>query len=347
MRSNILNLYIRNDRLNKFVRIFIFPNKVLAMQYELGQLVRSVTDLSQIIILVKHYPVELILYNRNMSCRTFSSNKLQEKDIKNLAQNNLKEGGINTVFYCKEKDIVKMCMGNLNENMANALNCIINNGNIIALSAFPYWVVEAFLFLFPIKTQNKVFIIQYMEYWHIVIVQGVNVLYNRSGNLENFNSDIELKNTLTHVKHKYKFELSDLAIFYVNSVYIDRLWKHTNTKMKILSTVGNLNNKTLYINKMIKLSAGIGSLILTLTAGEKAYELNNLQQESLKMHTVINQTNKSLLKDLDFWQSLEEQQVLNQLNYSQILKQYMEKHPKLLKQVSMYIDKGNINVEAI
>jgi hypothetical protein len=205
---------------------------------------------------------------------------------------------------------------------------------------FPLWIASAFCSQYKCNVINPIlFVIEYLGYWHIILMNNGYVVYNRSGLLDEKNSRLkeeEILNTLNHIKNAVNVDIKDLTIYEFGNNVIDAISFHSTLQMKIASTEIKIKH-CLKINIAKTACLGFSGIILSNTL-IKLYQINETFNQINEIKNNTESLNDSLVKNIDVWEKLKSEKLLNQPNYRKAIQNYMLNKKEKLQNITMYWD---------
>lgn len=303
-------------------------------------------------------PIELIVHHRSMNCNSFVTKALSKKEIINLVNNTIEKNTIdnnqyNTIFYSTVNEkksnskLIQICECDLNKEMLNIIYLLTNNPNV-SITVFPIWVTSIFIKMYCNNTYEfatNVFVIEYLDCWNIIVINDHHIIYNRSGLLDSFLKNIELTNTLNHIKDNYKINIDDIIIYEFGENTIDSLTEYYESNMQIVSTINKEENnkKEKNVNNIIKIACfsciGINFYFLLYNL----YNIHNLIINKTSNISYINSCNKNIVNDLNIWNNLHNiYYSLKHINYKKVLNNYInENYTDTINSLHLQLDCNN------
>ena len=350
----------------EFVRVFLFGNKSKLEHFKSGLLVscllfdskgqpisKSGQNSGRLLDLLTglNLPIELVISHRSMACKLFSVKVSDVRNINKVAKHALNDSHCNTVFYgkltepnarfCIRKNFTYgVCTCDISDNITKLL---LNNSyrlRIISTSVFPLWVTSAFFSYCKNNILTPVlFVIEYIGYLHVILTNNGYVIYNRSITLEGKDKDVEVHNTLNHIKNVIDININDLIIYEFGNKVVDYLSSCSEIKMRVISTDFDVASHKHVENSIFKIACLVFFCILFSDTLTNAYKINEINKQTGNIKTEIN--NSHIAKDIDAWHELFSKNLLNQPDYENAIKEYTRHRTEKLQNITMYCEGGD------
>lgn len=363
-----INLF--NKTHNEFVRVILFGKTAKVVHFKTGLLIgiRCFDTDEQIktgqnellkLLIGLNLPIELVMFHRSMACKLFSTKVSNSKELNSIAIHNLNNSHRNTVFYGKitqsyvNPDVhysrvhtYGICTCDISDDLTKLLLTNPYDLKIISISVFPLWVTSAFCNQYKCNVKTPVlFVIEYLGYWNIILMNNGYVVYNRSGLLDEEHNDLkeqEVFNTISHIKNVMNIDIKNLIIYEFGDDIIDAISFYSTLQMKVASS--EIKTKQC-LKKNIAKSACLGftGIIFSDTL-INTYKINETFNQTNEIRNNIKLINDGLVKDINVWDELQSKQILNQPNYKKAIQNYISNKKEKLQNVTMYWDNTCENI---
>lgn len=298
-------------------------------------------------------PIELIVHHRSINCNSFITKELSKKEVVSLIKNTIEKNTnnnsqFNTIFYNTVNDkksnskLIQICECDLNKEMLDIFHLLLNNPKV-STTVFPIWVTTNFIKMYCNNTYEfatNVFVIEYLDCWNIIVINDHHIIYNRSGLLDSFQKNIELTNTLNHIKNNYKTNIDDIIIYEFGEDTIDSLTKYCINNMQIISTLNKPedNRRYIHLNNIIKIACFSCISINVYFLFSNLYAIHNLLINKTSNTNYINNCNKGIVNDFNIWNNLHNiYYSLKNINYNKVL----ENRTGTINSLHMQLDSNN------
>ena len=343
---------IFKNKYKEFVRIFLYKNGLNCIHIKEDVVINKYQcEFSEIKNI--NLPIELIVHHRSMNCNSFITKELSKKEVISLVNNTIEKNitnnsQFNTVFYgiinnkTSNSRLIQICECDLNKEMLNIFHLLANNPNV-SINVFPVWVTTNFIKVYCNNTYEfttNIFVIEYLDCWNIIVINDHHIIYNRSGLLDSFQKNIELTNTLNHIKNNYKINIDDIIIYEFGEDTIDSLTEYCESNMQIVSTINKTENnkRDIHFNNIIKIACFSCISINIYFLFSNLYAIHNLLINKTSNTNYIDNCNKSIVNDFNIWNNLHNiYYSLKNINYNKAL----ENRTDIINSLHMQLDCNN------
>ena len=343
---------------HSFMRIIICNNSIDIVVYKLDSITNkykyTFKQIHDVIALCKvlNYPIELVISHMSMACRTLNTNNLAQKDIKSMMRNLLdtKKNEFNTIFYKNYNNNISMCECDLSSDFSAIIQQILSlNNKILSINVFPFWLISIFnknhcennfeTVMYVVSSSNR---------WDIVVMHKNNLLYNRSGSLNDcFNKNIEIKNTLTYLKTAYNIDLESIALYEMEDVVLEQMINYSNDKMHITSNLYEFKSNPIFINNIINISCVICSILCISSTAANLTSIYTIKNNIDKTQQFLGKFDNNFIKNLNLYDNLRNKGLLNELDYKKAASNYMKDRDIKLQNLDMHVTKNSIKCYSV
>ena len=343
---------IFKNKYKEFVRIFLYENGLNYIHIKEDVIVNKYQcEFSRIKNI--NLPIELIVHHRSMNCNSFITRQLSKKEVVSLINNTIEKNitnnsQFNTIFYStingktSNSNLIQICECDLNKEMLNTFRLLSSNPKV-SMTVFPVWVTTNFIKTYCNNTYEfatNIFVIEYLDCWNIIVINDHHIIYNRSGLLNSFQKNIELTNTLNHMKNNYKINIDNIIIYEFGEDTIDSLTKYYKSNMQITSILNKIENnkRDIHFNNIIKIACFSCISINAYFLFSNLYVIHDLLINKISNTHYIDNCNKNIVNDFNIWNNLHNTYYsLKNVNYNKVL----ESHTDTINSLHMKLDYNN------
>ena len=354
--TKITNLFKKAD-LSTFLRILISDSHLILIHIVANKIVHKIevelVDKIKIFEYVYQYPtlpLEVIISNSTMSCRSISLNNSNEKDIMVLAKNilNGKDSSINFACYEKKlsyrRGVALFCDMKLTPILFQILQEIFNVKNSInSITASPFWIVSNYFTAHPTERRKfKVQIFVAKTRWEseIIALHDEKYVYYRKMSVNDFNEKGEVNGAISFVKQLFNTSLEDVAIYSLDENAIDRFTTSSQIDMRVVSQADwskRVNEKQDFERALRPVCLLIFSVLFLKTAIDVG-QIIHCNSEINDIQCSINKITPDVFDDIAVWKHLDSSAYLKQINFKNKFKEELNNTDKKLQNVSIKID---------
>ena len=254
--NRIIHLFAKSKS-NEFLRIILFNNNLSLSHIRNNKIIQKIEigliDKMTILDYINQHPilpVDIIISNNTISCRSIYLNNLKEKDIVTLAKNilNKKDNLINLICYEKKlsyrSGVVSFCEMKLTPILSKILQQMLSIKNTLnAITATPIWIVSNYFMKHPTEQKQfkaQIFVIKMTFSKEIISLHDGKYVYYRKISIDNFDEKVEVNNALDFVNQLFNVNLKDVAIYSLNEDTIDTFTTLSHIDMQVISKFDEL-----------------------------------------------------------------------------------------------------------
>lgn len=354
--QKVINLF-NQLRFEEFLRLVISDSNLILFHISNNKILDKLSfdfiDKPRVIDFLKgkgSLPLEIIISNNTMSCRSINLNNLREKDLIALANNvlNGKNGGTNLVCYEKKfsyrKGRALFCDMKLSPVISAILYEIVNLGNpIISIVAWPFWLVSSYFKLHPGdrgKFKSPVFIVKTKSSYEVIALCNEKYIYYRKGNIDSFDESVEIDGVIKFINQLSHISPDDIAIYTLTDETIDLFTMNSEINMNLVSKNEDFSNfnKNKNWNLMFKavcLSVFAGLFVNTIFDVAKIFDYNS---EISKARDTVESADSDLIKEIAAWEEVESYLPTDKLNMKSQINSKLKSNTKKLQNANIKID---------
>jgi hypothetical protein len=350
---NIANL--RHVRFSEFFRLIIFDDFVVLQHVKNGAITKQIqSDLVDFRTLADYLhgnykiSVEIIVANKSISCKSISS-KLSRADLKDFANENLKQDAVNIVFYenkfFDKRKSITICYLLLQPKIICILQRVINlDNNILGITCWPVWLISSYFDAFP-KDRGKFnasfFTIETSRGWEIIALHEDNFVCYRNVSGDNLDRELETDNTIKYVARICKINPENIAIYSISeSIIADFTKKSTNYMNMISNDIDHNHLKfSQYLYRVINLAFVIFFIFIPYEIITEAMSIFDVNDKICTAEIDMASIDRNVLNEIDVWISIDEYINRYQADFRGTLKEYVKRNNcKLLQKASLKLD---------
>ena len=362
--KKILNLFCKLSY-DEFIRCFVFDDYIELSHIKDEKIFKTTKydfiDKANIFTYLENnstIPVEFVISNKTMNCKSVSLKNISSKDVKALVKNTLLSKGESINTICFEKKIsyksgsISISEFNLNPVLTKILEELLEIKNqIISVLTWPIWIIYSYFDKFP-EDRNKfmtsIFVIENENGWEIIALYKGKFICYRRGGLENFNKNLEIENTMKYMSHMLKADPQDLAIYSITDETLKTFTFNSQINMEIISKSETLkiNQHPKNFNRSIKIASCSMFLLLFTNTIADIIKIFSINEKIENCEKNINSLDKSVLSELSLWGDIDSGNYMMQANFKDTLKRYTTSEKiNRLQNVSMKINDTTKKVE--
>ncbi|MDR1234206.1 MAG: hypothetical protein LBJ92_03630 [Holosporales bacterium] len=296
-------------------------------------------------------PVEIIISNKTMSCRSVPAN-LSNSDIKSMVASDLRSDSTNTVLYesnlFKKYGSIVSCKMQLPKQIIDSIKFILGIGNhFLGITCWPIWIISSYFIAFP-EDKNKfstsIFTIEMKCNWEIIVLHEDRYVCYRRGLNDQFDKNDEIANTIKHVSQICKIDPEDVVIYSINENTIASFTNRSESYMNILSD--GIDFSSIKISQNLRRVINVSCILLLITLPLTmvsdiidTFEISANIEESQK---ALNSVDRNVLNEIELWKRIGSSLHFKKHNFYSELQKYAECNDvKLLRQASLTVDESS------
>lgn len=355
--KKILNLFCKLSY-DEFIRCFVFDDYIELSHIKDEKIFKTTKydfiDKTNIFTYLENnatIPVEFVISNKTMNCKSVSLKNISSKDVKTLVKNTLINKGESINTICFEKKIsyksgsISISEFNLNPVLTKILEELLEIKNqIISVLTWPIWIIYSYFDKFP-EDRNKfmtsIFVIENENGWEIIALYKGKFICYRRGGIENFNKNLEIENTMKYMSHMLKADPKDLAIYSINDETLKTFVVNSRVNMEIMSKSETLNIKQnpKNFNRTIKIASCSMFLLLFTNTVADIIKIFNIDEKIESSEKNIESIDKNILSEISMWNDIDSGNYIMQANFKDTLRKYAASEKiNRLQNVSMKVN---------
>ena len=301
-------------------------------------------------------PLEIIISNKTISCRSIILDNLCKKDIDALAKNIFyeKRNGVNFALYEKKfsyrSGTALFCDMKLSPVVSQILQEVISIGNPVnTIIASPFWVVTNYFREHPSerrKFKAQIFVVTTSVWQEVIALHNDKYVFYKKSTAPNFDENNEVSDVIKYVKQLFNINLDDIAIYSFDNETLDTFTKISDINMQIISSLDNfvIDRKQQVLSRALN---SICLLIMSLCFIKTFIDIAQIikyNKEIAKMNDTLNTFDSQILEDIDIWTNLSSQTGLTYINFRNKFAEKMRDIDKKLQNVSIEVTQRNEQV---
>ena len=353
----------KQKTLDEFLRVFISDGTISLIHIRNNKIVHknefdfmSKMQVYERINSCAKLPLEIIISNKTISCRSIILDSLCKKDIDALAKNIFCEtrNGVNFALYEKKfsyrNGTALFCDMKLSPVVSQILQEIISIGNPVnTIIASPFWVVTNYFREHPSergKFKAQIFIVTTSVWQEVIALHNDKYVFYRKSTISNFDENNEVSDVIKYIKRLFTVNLDDIAIYSFDNETLDTFTTSSDINMQIISSLDDfvITRNRQVLNRAQHL---ICLLIMSLCFIKTFIDIGQIvryKKEILKMNDTLNTFDSQILDDIDIWTNLSSQTGLTYINFRNKFVEKMRDIDKKLQNVSIEVNQKNEQV---